>query len=288
LHEQTKTKQGEIIMAKMTKKSTAKKPVAKKATAKAKPKTKTPSTRTTKAKGSTAGSTRGSTATLKLPRATGKPTTRRPPNTPSIPQTVLDAVNSDLNSVKNYLADYAEHLRSLDRKRLNGVGLKRLGFIEACYEVALENPEYLPHYVTLEKWTADHELFIYIRSLKLLSEQVTELLKNMEITAADIDYTNALEYYTPIKEAAKRRVDGAESLYKVLEIFYKRQKSPNAHETLKQFLRDAKAIYKGKKDGIVEAKNISPKLSGGIHKVIDEYIKDSGKFQEDISVNNEE
>jgi hypothetical protein len=38
----------------------------------------------------------------------------------------------------------------------------------------------------------------------------------------------------------------------------------------------------------VEAKNVSPKLSGGIHKVIDEYIKDSGKFQEDVSINNEE
>jgi hypothetical protein len=115
----------------------------------------------------------------------------------------------------------------------------------------------------------------------------------MEITAADIDYTDALEYYTPIKEAAKRRVDGAESLYKVLEIFYKSSKSPNDHETLKQFLRDAKAIYKGKSnqrfaDGIVEAKNVSPKLTGGIHKVIDEYIKDSGKFQEDVSINNEE
>jgi hypothetical protein len=267
-------------MAKMTKKpvkktttkktTTVKKPTAKKPVAKAKAKPKTSSRPT------------GRAATLKLPRATATKGTRRPPITSTIPQTVLDSINSDLNSVKNYLADYAEHLRSLDRKRLNGVGLKRLGFIEACYEVALENPEYLPHYVTLEKWAADHELFIYIRSLKLLSEQVTELLKNMEITAADIDYTNALEYYTPIKEAAKRRVDGAESLYNLLEIFYKHKKSPSDHETLKQFLRDAKAIYKGKKDGVVGAKNVSPKLSGGIHKVIDEYIKDSGKFQENI------
>jgi hypothetical protein len=192
----------------------------------------------------------------------------------------LEAINNDLNRVRADLDEYAVHLRSLDRKRLNGVGVRRLGFIEAAYELALENPEYLPHYVTLEKWAQDHELFLYLRSLKTLSTQVTELLTNMEITAADIDYTNANEYYYPIREAAKRRVDGAETLQKVLEIFYKRIKSPEAHETLKQFLRDAKAIYKGKKDGIVAAKNVSPKLSGGIHKVIDEYVKESGKVTE--------
>jgi hypothetical protein len=195
---------------------------------------------------------------------------------------VLGSINVELNHVKADLEEYAVNIRALDRKRLNGVGVTRLGFIEAAYELALENPEYLPHYLTLDKWTLDHELFLFVRSLRILSGQVFEFLKNAEITLADVDYTNGSEYYYPIKEAAKRRVDGAETLHKVLEIFFKHKKSPNDHETLKQFLRDAKAIYRGKKDGKVGAINISPKRLGGIHRVIDEYIKDSAHFKEDI------
>jgi hypothetical protein len=34
-----------------------------------------------------------------------------------------------LNDVKTILENFAQHLRALDRKRLNGVGVRKLGFI---------------------------------------------------------------------------------------------------------------------------------------------------------------
>jgi hypothetical protein len=55
--------------------------------------------------------------------------TRRPPNNPDVPKTFLDMLNHDLNAIKEMLDTFAQHLRALDRKRLNGVGIKKLGFI---------------------------------------------------------------------------------------------------------------------------------------------------------------
>jgi hypothetical protein len=252
-------------MAKTTKKKT----VAKKATPK----------KTTTAKTKPA-SVKTKTTSLKIP--TAKPSTRRPTVSPPIPQRVLDSINADLNRVKTDLDEYAAHLRALDRQRLNGVGIKKLGFIQAAYELALENPEYLPHFLTTEKFTSDIEFLISLRANQELIKQIMELNWNLVMQAADMAYTDALEFYAPVKDAAKRRVDAAESLYKTLEVFFKHKKSPNAPETEKEFMRDVKAVYRGKRDGKVGAENITPKLSGGVHKVIDETFKDKAKFKEDI------
>jgi hypothetical protein len=79
-------------------------------------------------------------------------------------------------------------------------------------------------------------------------------------------------------------VDAAETLYKVLEVFFKRRKPAGADglpiQTEKEQIHDAIAYIHGKKDGKFLAENISPKIKGGIHKVIDEKFTDSESFSE--------
>ena len=43
-------------------------------------------------------------------------------------------------------------LLAIWRSRIAGVGIKKLGFIERAYKFALENGEFLPHYLTLERF----------------------------------------------------------------------------------------------------------------------------------------
>ena len=102
-------------------------------------------------------------AIIKMLKST--PSTKRPPNNPDVPQEVIDHLNRELSELKEVLDGYAQHLRSLDRKRLNGVGIKKLGFIERAYELALENGEFLPHYLTLDRFGEDIEYFMDFRSL---------------------------------------------------------------------------------------------------------------------------
>ena len=109
------------------KKTTAKKTTTRKATTrgKAKPAAKTKAT--------------SGEAIIKLLK--GTPSTKRPPNNPDVPQEVIDHLNRELSELKEVLDGFAQHLRALDRKRLNGVGIKRQGSIERAYGFIMENPE---------------------------------------------------------------------------------------------------------------------------------------------------
>jgi hypothetical protein len=135
-------------------------------------------------------------------------------------------------------------------------------------------------FLTIEKFQEDNEYFIAFRSLYDTVKQIQEILWNITIQASDIVYTDALEFYASVREAAKRRVDAAETLYKELEIFFKHKKTQGEEPTEKQTLRDANALLHGKRDGKIVIENINPKLVGGKHKVIDEKFNSSERFKE--------
>jgi hypothetical protein len=256
-------------------KKTTKKATAKKATAK-----KT-STRGRKPAGKAQAG--ASTASIKLLKGTTTNAslgTRRPPNNPDMPQEIIDSLNHDLNAIKNALDDYSQHLRSLDRMRLNGVGIKKMGFIERAYELALENGEFLPHYLTVERFGTDIQYFMDFRSLTDLVTQIREKLWNITIQSADIAYTDALEFYASVREAAKRRVDAAETLHNALSIFFKHHRGETEEPTEKQALRDFKGLNSGKHDGKLIIENEKPKLIGGKRKIIDERFSDTAQFRE--------
>jgi len=123
------------------------------------------------------------TADIKMLKGTA---VRRPPNNPDMPQAIIDNLNTDFNSILELLDNFSQHLRALDRMRLNGVGIKKLGFIERAYELALENGEFLPHYLTLERFGQDLQYFLDFRTLVDLVTQIREKLWNVTIQSADI------------------------------------------------------------------------------------------------------
>jgi hypothetical protein len=47
-----------------------------------------------------------------------------------------------------------------------------MGFIDRAYELALENGEFLPHYLTLERFGTDIQYFMDFRSLTDLVTQI--------------------------------------------------------------------------------------------------------------------
>jgi uncharacterized protein (DUF1919 family) len=112
-------------------------------------------------------------------------------------------------------------MRKLDRKRLNGVGIKKQGFIEGAIESAALNQHFLPPYLNIYKFEEDFRYFINLKSVQDQSLQLKEFILNLVSQSADISYTDSLEYYASVREAAKRRIDGAESIYRHLEPFFK-------------------------------------------------------------------
>jgi hypothetical protein len=175
-------------------------------------------------------------------------------------------LTEDFTNIKVALEAYAAHLRALDRKRLNGVGIKKQGFIERALEIAKENPEFLPNYLTLERFIEENKYFTEFRNLFDTSGQIRELIWNITMESSDVDYTNALDYYASVREAAKRRVDAAESPHKELAVFFKRNKPLGEEPTKKQTKRDLNALMNGRKDGKIVVENNKPKVTGGVHK----------------------
>jgi hypothetical protein len=231
-------------------------------------------------KASASASKKPQTGTADIKLLKGAPSTKRPPNNSDVPQATIDQLNTALNQIKTILDDYAQHLRALDRRRLNGVGVRKLGFIERAYELALENAEFLPHYLTLERFGTDIQYFVDFRALVDLTTQIREKLWNITIQSADIAYTDALEFYASVREAAKRRVDAAETLFAALSVFFKHHRSESDEPTEIKAKHDFNSLLHGKHDGKLVVENISPKVTKGKRKIIDETFKDTAEFKD--------
>jgi len=252
------------------KKTTNKKTVAKKATAKRTPKKSTTRGRKPKSKAKT---------TAKKSKGLQKSAIRRPdPNLPPTPDLINEITNNLLNIIES-LDSYTANLRALDRMRHNGVGLKRLGFIEAAFRISSKFPQYFPHWLSTAKFQADLDLFNSIRSLVDACRSLEEKAWNINIESSDMIYTDALEYYSQVQDASNRRIDSAESLYAELHGFFRRGTMEGDQPTKKQVKRDINALERGKKDGEVIIRNVTPKTTGGKREIIDETFKSRASFK---------
>ena len=253
-----------------------KKPVAKKATAKMPTAKKPVAKKATNAKAkSTARTTKPKIFTqLKMPTAR-RPDQALPPDVDTV-----NAVTGDVQYLAGFLEQYAAHLRALDRMRHNGVGIQRQGFIERALILARENPEYLPHWLSVQKFEDDTALFVALRALASAIKQLQELSWNITVEGADMAYTDALEFYSQVQDAANRRVDAAEALYADLHPFFRHGPREGEEPTKKKAKKDANAIIDGRKDGKVVAVNVKPKLTGGKRKIVDETFKDDIEYKD--------
>jgi len=209
------------------------------------------------------------------------PVIRRPSPNPPPSAALINTLTQDLLAIISDIDDFAANLRALDRMRHNGVGMKRLGFIEAAFRIATKFPQYYPHWLNTAKFQADINLFNAIRSLVEVCRSLEEKAWNINVESADMIYTDALEYYSQVKDAAHRRIDSAESLYLELHGFFNGMgKKTEEEPTKKQLKRDFNALERGTKDGEVGIRNISPKTTGGRREVIDETFKRKASFKD--------
>jgi hypothetical protein len=180
------------------------------------------------------------------------------------------------------LDGYVANLRSQDRQRHNGVGLKRQGFVDAAFRLSSKFPQYFPHWLNTAKFKKDIELFNAVKSLIDVCRSLEEKAWNINIEASDMIYTNSLEYYSQVKDAAERRIDAAEAIYEELNGFFKNMRPHGTEDqpTEKEIKRDEDALMHGRKDGELIIRNVRPKTTGGRREVIDETFRDRASFKD--------
>jgi hypothetical protein len=215
-----------------------------------------------------------------LPKLLERDLARRPTPNPPVENSVLNYMMQEFGIIKLLLENHAGNIRELDRKRLNSVGIRKQGFIDRAYAHAEDNDLFMPKYLTIEKFSDDFEYFNRLRRALELLMQVREFLLNLINLASDVTYTDALEFYASVREAAGRRIDGAESVHKDLEPFFAKSRSEEAEETKKESKTNAIALIDSKREGRMVIENINPKVIKGSHKIIEEKFTDSAQFKE--------
>jgi hypothetical protein len=162
------------------------------------------------------------------------------------------------------------NLTGTDRRRLTGSGVRNNGFIDKAFDIAHDNPTFMPpHFdVTLLNWNMN-ELEDF-RQLMFVLQQFTQLASNAFLLQADLCYRDALRIYASLREQARNRVPGADPLFRALQTFFsRRRRDPNEEPTESELERDISRLIHGKADGEIVIKNESPHTTGGIHEVID-------------------
>ena len=122
------------------------------------------------------------------------------------------------------LKPYLVALKPEERAKLPKMGDKTLPFVEKVTEYCEANPEFVPVYMNVENLKIDfqavNDLTILFRSV----EQLANGLNDTIMLSGSEAYTNALTYYNSVKEAGKKNVPNAKTVFEDLKKRFEKAK----------------------------------------------------------------
>ena len=186
-------------------------------------------------------------------------------------------------NVKSLMEDFREvsenYLNRIQRRRKIGAGIKNYGFIEKVADLAEANPQFAQFFSTADLRNCIKN-FDVCRDLALLLQAFARLVTNTMLVYSDEAYRLSGIFYNNVKELSRCGNPTAMELYRAMEPFFRRPKRVKGELTVKQTDRKARRLESGKEDGVLIIENESPKLSGGVHRVIEKKFDDTEKFSE--------
>ena len=115
---------------------------------------------------------------------------------------------------------------------------------------------------------------------KVSLRTLLRLNMDMFLLISDDAFRIAMMYYGAVRDAARRRIPGAQTIFQTLQLFFRRPSRASEEPTEPELKHDINALLHGKKDGKIIIENEKPRLVGGKHLVVDEIHKDKIGFRE--------
>jgi len=268
--------------------SRAKTPV--KTTAKAKAKVKAPAKTTAKVKAKTR---------VEAPVSVPEPASPFALFPDSFPE-VLTSVGNLVPAMKKAFGEVAKattdlrkqfphdaELTTQQRKRLIGAGAKNYGFIVKSWETAEARPAYRPPGFSVPDMAETLANIEQARQLLAVIDQMRQLVDDFLLSSGDIAYRDALRVYGNLRELARMKNPGAQALFDQLKKFFKRRRNTGAEPTEHELDVDFHNVLHGKSDGEFIIKNETPRMTGGVHEVVDN-VRKRGKRGAKMEVKEEE
>jgi len=177
------------------------------------------------------------------------------------------------------------NLTPIQRRRKIGAGIRNYGFMEKVADISEENPQFATFFDPNSLRNAIMN-FDECRNIALLLQSFIRLVTNTMLLYSNEGFIMASMYYNAVKEMSRRGDPTANAIFRTLRPFFERPKRPNTKTTMKQAEHDFEALLKGTKEGSILVENVSPKVTGGERKIVDNVrkstlsIKEQGNFKE--------
>jgi len=202
-----------------------------------------------------------------------------------LPQQLMEDTIEGITSIMEDFRDVSQnYLNAIQRRRKIGAGIRNYGFIEKVADLASANPQFAQFFrpEDLNNCISNFDL---CRDLALLLQAFTRLVTNTMLVYSNEAYGMSLIFYNMVKEMSRRGNPKAMEIFRALQPFFKRPRRLSAEPTEKEIERDLHALIHSKKDGKIVIENITPKLTGGVHKVVDEKFTDNAAVKESAEGN---
>jgi hypothetical protein len=131
----------------------------------------------------------------------------------NISEADLAEINAGIQTLQNKLMPYLVTLSADERKELPKMGDKTVSFVQKTQEYCKQNPDLVPQFLDVDALNIDVEAYEQIRSMYQPLLQITDSLWDTMILTGSEAYSASLIFYNSVKNAAKSKVQTAETIY---------------------------------------------------------------------------
>ena len=130
-----------------------------------------------------------------------------------------------IGEIEAVLKPYLIALKPEERAKIPKMGDKSIPFVEKITEYCQSNPQFVPSYMNVGDLNID---FQAVSDLNLLLRPISQLANGLSDTillSGSEAYSNSLTYYNSVKEAAKKNVPNAKTVFEDLKKRFERIKA---------------------------------------------------------------
>ena len=142
---------------------------------------------------------------------------------------ISDALQK-LKEIQSQLKDRLIALQPEQKRMIPKMSDKTLPFVEKVIDYVDSRPEFVPFYLPVEELKTDFKAVNDLRLILREAEQLCQALSDTILLSGSEAYAEALAYYQAVKQAAKRNIPDAKSVYQDLRKRFEQKSSGESSE----------------------------------------------------------
>jgi hypothetical protein len=135
---------------------------------------------------------------------------------------ILDAINLIVSKMP-----FLINLTPSERQTLPKMGNVSQSFVSKALEIATNNPQFIPPYVSINELRKDYQLSTQLQGIRMQVASLLEKISDTNIAVGSEAYVTALMVYNSLKAAAKINAPGADAFLAELSARFALDSNPD-------------------------------------------------------------